>query len=335
MSTLWNATEDQLTGNQADLEERAWAVLKRAAEVPGLEKFMPTHPKTMIELWNNYSMFWDKAIVPEFLLENHPGNPQLQYTYDTPEVYRSAANALPDRVSDNAFAALLPHKVSPMKVQYLVRNALSAQIDDTALFISELGKGKIKGWTDWKGILQRNLFTRGLTYVDGSPHRSASVSALMDLDRGYKEASRILSTAHGLTAEESAKQRKKLADLSAAHLAAMSVASVWEKAKGEMKKPSPDWDKMEGYRAAMVTTARAYIQEHKLDLSRVMPELRKAQRLNSGLGAPDPTNANAKTPYADRLKQFGQRRARAADELKSISRGVRDGNGYMTLPGGN
>lgn len=238
-SFAWNTVEDELWNvSPQEGEQRAWALIKRAGDVP-----MPTeliHPfyKTAKELWENHSEFMDREIVPHWLIRQFPNNPELQTTDDVGRAYNSIGSMI---------------GASPLKVRYAVRNMLGS---DVAALVDVIGN-------DDPGIKDIPILGR-LFLRDPQGWRSRSVRSVIDLDDQYRAAEAVAEQQlDRADVPDSKKQqiRDTLKRTRAAHQMMLEIERQWGKAKTQ--------DEKKAVSRQITDMAREYIGEHALPPERI------------------------------------------------------------------
>lgn len=162
----WNSTEEMLLDDKIDGKKKAEELIRRARDLPGFEDIIPPHIKTMMELsiggeggQEGYSWFLDEEIVPSYLIDQYPNNPELRAFDNTPETYKKIGESI---------------GVSPLKVRYFIRNIFTSQMDE---FVRAYDRPD-------KSI--RDIPQVGKLYLNPSTgFGSESVRSLMDLEDEY------------------------------------------------------------------------------------------------------------------------------------------------------
>jgi predicted RNA methylase len=114
MSYGWNSMETYLLDSGPSGTDNAKAALERAISLPGLVDWMHPFIRTAMELKQNHSWFTQDYIVPRWMEDAYPQNPELQALPSTPETYKRLGELT---------------GTSPIKWQYGVRNVLTSQAD--------------------------------------------------------------------------------------------------------------------------------------------------------------------------------------------------------------
>ena len=106
----FNKVMGALTESPTDNSKMASAMLKRAADMPGLLDIMLTpHGKTFFELKADYSFFYGRSIRPAWMKTYYQDTPELQAYTSTPEIYRRIGKQI---------------EKSPIMIEYAMRNLL-------------------------------------------------------------------------------------------------------------------------------------------------------------------------------------------------------------------
>jgi len=304
VSFSWNSVEDELLDVNVDAKQRAFDILERASNIPWVEDVIPPHLKVWYELSENWSIYLDREIVPKFLMDKYPENPELQYHWDTPEFYKGVGKVA---------------GISPIKIKYAIRGMFGATLDDTVRYLDKTFKGEATVWD--------NPITVGLKTWDASGFKSRSVQSLLEMDEAFESADRILYEKFWESPEHRKIIEDKRAGLQVAHAVMWMVQDVWKEIRQERDKPKPDFDRIKGLERQMTRIASDFIQKGKVDDGKlnefadrrfgVLEWNVKAMRYK---GEPTPP-WQRKTPYAfedyrEDLDKF-RHRQKSARELKN------------------
>jgi hypothetical protein len=275
MSFAYNATEDHLLGSRVDGTERAKQLLKRAAELPGFDEVIPPHAKVNYELWNNWSFYRDREIVPRYLEKNYADNPSLQFNWYTPDLYRDIGAGL---------------NVSPMKVQYAVRGLTTAIVDDTVKFFDKANKD---GWE-----VQDLPPIAGLTTWDATGHRSRSVNAVMDLGDAYDATTQVLEQDNRLSQSDRETLIEKRRGLQLAKAVSERIESLADDVSDEQRRSEPDHERIESLSDEMTRIASEFyhsdvidgdvLAEHFAKQGETLLPYKKGRTWKTGHGQPEP-----------------------------------------------
>ena len=275
MSFSYNATEDHLLGSRVDGTERAKELLKRAAELPGFDEVIPPHAKVNYELWNNWSFYRDREIVPRYLEKNYADNPSLQFNWYTPDLYRDIGAGL---------------NVSPMKVQYAVRGLTTAIVDDTVKFFDKANKD---GWE-----IQDLPPIAGLTTWEATGHRSRSVNAVMDLGDAYDATTQVLEQDNRLSQSNREALIEKRRGLQLAKAVSERIESLADDVSDEQRRSEPDHERIESLSSEMTRIASEFyhsdvidgdvLAEHFAKQGETLSPYKKGRTWKTGHGQPEP-----------------------------------------------
>ncbi|MCC9643173.1 hypothetical protein LOC71_12885 [Rhodopirellula sp. JC740] len=275
MSFSYNATEDQLLGSRVDGMERAKQLLKRAAELPGFDEVIPPHAKVNYELWNNWSFYRDREIVPRYLEKQYADNPSLQFNWYTPDLYRDIGAQL---------------NVSPMKVQYAVRGLTTAIVDDTVKFFDKANKD---GWEvkDLPPIA-------GLTTWEATGHRSRSVNEVMDLGDAYDATTQVLEQDTRLSQSDRDALIEKRRGLQLAKAVSDRIESLADDVSEEQRRSEPDHERIESLSDEMTRIASDFyhsdvvdvdvLAEHFAKQGETLLPYKRGRTWKTGHGQPEP-----------------------------------------------
>lgn len=275
MSFSYNATEDHLLGSRVDGTERAKELLKRAAELPGFDEVIPPHAKVNYELWNNWSFYRDREIVPRYLEKNYADNPSLQFNWYTPDLYRDIGAGL---------------NVSPMKVQYAVRGLTTAIVDDTVKFFDKAAKD---GWE-----IQDLPPIAGLTTWEATGHRSRSVNAVMDLGDAYDATTQVLEQYNRLSQSDRETLIEKRRGLQLAKAVSDRIESLADDVSDEQRRAEPDHERIESLSSEMTRIASEFyhsdvvdvdvLAEHFAKQGETLLPYKRGRTWKTGHGQPEP-----------------------------------------------
>jgi hypothetical protein len=224
----YNTVLDSLLKNPIDAKQRALSLAIQAADPVGIEDFTQPHARTSIELARDWSFHMQRTIVPETLRERYPDNPERWTRPDTPAVYEAIAKG---------------GNVSPLQVQYAVRNGVASQYDDVLTWLAGSGKDPI---------------TKGLVYDELRHYNARSVEQLDRLDKQYNAIKRELTE----KAERDPKAAQLLTRLETAHRVNLEV----DRLVGELQRLKADGDQqgVKRLESTIIDVARAFIVEGRL-----------------------------------------------------------------------
>ena len=211
-----NSVEDWLFGvSHQEGTDRANGLMRRVLS----DIALPTdfvHPFWQIwtDLARNHSEFMDADIVPKYLVEAYPNNPELWSTPDVAEGYNT--------VSRSALGKLFG--ASPLKLRYAVRGIFTS---DASRLVGLFGDKE-------KKLLSRDTPIIG-SLVSREPKGwgSRSIRSVVALDEQYdaliKTAENMIE--RGVTGKELDDVREKAATLELSHRAMLEVEHIWRKGK--------------------------------------------------------------------------------------------------------
>jgi len=327
MSTVWNETQDHILGQlgkpvNKDAVERAKAVIIRAANLPKADSLIPPSVKVGVEQYRNRVEYTDREIVPSYMLDRYGENPQLQYFWDTPEIYMEIGSAA---------------GVSPLRVQHAVKGIMTSVIDSTVVYLDKVHKGRAK-WADFP-------LTRGLITWEPRGLNSRSVQTLMDMDAAHQALKIAIEKDTRLSKEQKDKLRSKRDALEMASETMKSITKLWDDIREERNSETPDYDRIESLEREIRDIASEFINDEKISpdilaktfdaqIDRMMPYKPSGSRLyKPGKGAPtkpeEPSKSRAVAPDAwnqyDRDIEEYQNRLEIFRESKQAARGaIRD-----------
>lgn len=239
----WNMTEGWLLNEPVKGDVLAWVMLERALSLPAVTDVFGPHIKSMIELKTNHSFFFDSSIVPPWMEAAYPKNPELQAFADTPGFYRWIGQKL---------------GVSPIKVEYAMRNAFTNQFTDTLETAEKMLGGKaIAGELADAPYLGR-LFTR-----ESRGWRSKSMQELGDLDAAYsalRTTQRKLVESGEGTPEQHQDLSRKMSELAHHHAHMTQIRKIWKAVKELRKDPEANRAEIERLERLMTDLARQHLR---------------------------------------------------------------------------
>jgi hypothetical protein len=307
MSLAWNQTEEALLGTKGkpvrkDYEKRALALLKRSTNVPGYESLIPPHVAIVAEQLRNKSYFTDREIVPSYLLDRYSSNPQLQYFWDTPELYNDIGAGV---------------GVSPLRVQHAVRGVFTSIVDDAVQAMDKYNKGRAT-WADFP-------MSKGLMTWEPRDTNSRSVQALMDLDDTHQSLKDAIKKDTRMSESQRDVMRQKLDKLSWASTTMKQVEKLRDDIRDERNSDQPDYDRIQTIERQIRDLASQFINDRRIDnsimektfgaqIDRLMPYKPSGSHLyKSGKGAPTvpekpPATATdaEKKEYQAQVKKYNQ-----------------------------
>lgn len=242
MSAAWNATEEALLGVKVDREKRALEMAERAASLPGFDDLIPPFPKTLLEQVRNKSFYTDRDIVPDRMLSMYADNPQLQYHWDTPDLYKDIGSFV---------------GVSPLRVEHAVRGLTTSIYDDAIKFVDKQQRGlaTVRDIPLW----------RGLTTWEATGRYSRSVRSLDDLNREYMALDQKITEDSRISPEAKAEYADRREALALAHGTMNAINDLMDANRKERDKETPNYDKIKANEAKMTQLAADFINSDKVD----------------------------------------------------------------------
>jgi len=246
----WNSVEEWLWDDPINGQEKALAILKRAGDIPGLDDAIPPLPKTMLEInigARGYSFFRDKDIVPGFLVDDLPYNPEFRTLPSTPEFYNQTARLLANGGV----------RISPLKLQYLVETAFAREYDEVADAFDHLQKGKPLEPADLPEVgrlMQRE--PRGKS--------SESVRTIIDLDDEYKSLTTQIKKDRETDPQDPklAAIAKRVLELEPAHHALLQIDKTYEEVKHWQREPGDHLKEVAAAERKMTAQAREFLSRY-------------------------------------------------------------------------
>jgi len=257
----WNSVEEELLGKEIDTKVKAKELLERARDLPGLQDLVNPYLKAAWELRvgeTGYSTYFDDEIVPSWLVENYPDNPELRHFPDTLETYKAIGRGL---------------KVSPIKVRYAVRSYFTRLMHDLIGATEQYAGVREREALDALPIVgpaAGAMFQR-YEISERRGWRSDSFQSLYELERDY---SSLTSCINALKKQEGADQdqlqdleqrRFLLAD---AHATMLKMEKLWGEVKKEQTRKSPDRAAIRALQRDMTKQARQFLGERLPELKR-------------------------------------------------------------------
>ena len=239
----WNVVEEQLIGEPIKGDKMAWELLDRARDLPGVTDVINPFLKVAGELWMNHNLYFDEDIVPSWMEAAYPYNPELQAWPSTPEIYKMIGRGA---------------KVSPLQIQYFVKNVFTSMTDDTINMVDKINRGEEVKLSD--APLARRIIQQ-----EPRGWRSKSVQKLSDLESKYKS----LKAAHkdmkrrGVPKEQLDAVDKDMNDIAYANRKMKIVRAKWKLIKKWRKNKNPDMDKIREKEREMTDLARDVIRKEE------------------------------------------------------------------------
>lgn len=252
----WNSVEEMLLADKIDRKKKAEELLGRARDLPTPTDALHPFFKTGAEVWLNHSFFFDDEIVPAWMEAAYPYNPELQTYPDTAELYKQIGSGL---------------KVSPIKVEYAVRQLFTRQLHDVIGLLDKHQQGR---------KIEPRDFPVASRLLQEEPRgfRSQSVLSLADINRHWE----VLDGRLEELADQPGNQqlvyelKAQRAELAEAHDMWLDIEDVWQKVKDERDQPNPDREKMKELEREMTRKARRFLKWQKEGGAQPIPERREA-----------------------------------------------------------
>ncbi|HOJ04097.1 MAG TPA: strawberry notch family protein [Bacteroidota bacterium] len=122
---VWNMMDHMAGGDPVEARKLATQTLKKMNSLPYTPtEFLSPQIVTWVELMANYKFYWDKQIVPQFMLALPA---EEQYYTTTNEMYVRMGEYL---------------GISPLKIEHAIRSGVSPQIDETFRLYSMIFGGE-------------------------------------------------------------------------------------------------------------------------------------------------------------------------------------------------
>ncbi|MCX7701336.1 MAG: hypothetical protein N2039_10700, partial [Gemmataceae bacterium] len=294
----YNSVEGWLLDDPINGQKKALAVLSMAVDTPEITTALPPLPKTMAEISlgaKGYSLFYDREIVPGFLTEKFPYNPELQTLPDTPEVYNEIAEAL----------TKTGVRVSPLKIAYFVENGFAKQYDNLA---EAFGK-----WSQGKSVEPPDYPLVGRAIVREPRGRlSQSFRSLVDLDEQYQSLRATIEARlrENPNDKELAELAKRARALEPAHDALLKVERIWDEIRALKQRPGDTTAKVQELERKMTAEARAFLERFESPEGQEKMAAESRGRILKGLRRrPQRTPGESLDRYQRRVEQWETNRA--------------------------
>jgi hypothetical protein len=299
-SWAWNVTEGRLLENPVRGETMARELISRATSLPGLTDVLNPYVKLHYELRSNYSFFFREDIVPTYLRERYPYNPELQTFPEMPDLYNRIGRGL---------------RVSPIQVRYAVRSLFGRELGQVIQFADRLSQGRrLEGPQDLPAL--GTLFQR-----EPRGYRSGSMQSLLDIDRQRQAlANRVreLGQRPGANERDLVRLEEQIFRLGAGHRVLEEVEKIYHQVREERGRERPDQSRVQDLERQMTRRARDYLQNHGSaeDVARGR-ELYLLTHIRH-LGEAPPTHLRRQT--GESLDRYRQRQRAQAEELQAAQR---------------
>jgi len=298
----WNLTEEWLLEDKIPTNTKIKTLLARSRDLPGIASFVQPHIKTLVELNLNHSFFFNDDIVPRWMVDRYKNQPERQTWPTTPELYNKIGKAV---------------RVSPIKIQYAVRNIFTRQMQDA---VRLLDTKPYEAKADWP--VAGRLFTR-----PSEGWSSQSVKTVAEMDSQWTILRSRLAYIQEDKDVDEAKEEKlesEIARLTIGHQVMHEIDDLWGATKTERKKAEPDLNLIKSLKRKMTEKARKFTvwdkggRKGKLPAGIISNEYRRSL-VKQGKMRPSPRRSGE--PFQDyqarREKVLGQKN-RALNLLKLL-----------------
>lgn len=233
----WNMVEEWLLEDKIPTDTKIQTLLARSRDIPSVPDAINPHIKAGIELHLNHSFFFDDDIVPQWMIDKYKDEPERQAWPNTPKLYKQIGSAL---------------KVSPIKIQYAVRNMLDSQMHDLA---RALDPRPYESKSEWP-VMGRLMIRPSEGYG------SQPVQTVQDLDSQWsilRSKVRYQEETDGDTGKLKELQQQ-ISKLTISHQVMHEVTALWNDVKEEYRNPVPDYDTIKSRKRLMTEKARKFIK---------------------------------------------------------------------------
>ena len=233
----WNSIEEWLLEDPIPSNVKMRTLLKRSRDLPGITDIITPVIKVGMELQLNHSFYFDDDIVPQWMVDRYKDEPERQAWPSTPKLYKQIGSGL---------------KVSPIKIQYAVRNIFTSQMND---LVRAIDPRPYESKSDWP-VMGRIMIRPAEGYG------SQPVQTVSDMDSQWailRSKVRYLEETDGDTDKVKGLQQQ-ISKLTIAHQVMHEVTALWNDVKEEYRKPEPDYDKIKSRKRLMTEKARKFIK---------------------------------------------------------------------------
>lgn len=256
-SLAYNATMGYLVDEHVDGGAMAWEAVRKASSMLTFGDFAQPQFKATVGTIANYDFVWDRQIVPQWMKDKYPNNPELWSWPDTPEFYRK----------------IVAGKVSPLLVRFWAINLFTNHADRLITVAERAWKGQKPVPTLADLPVGGRFFSR-----EPSGLYSRPVSDLRDAELRYQAlrktgdafiqrmAQKGKTEESELSAKEAAEfneLRGKIRALTDAHEAMLAIDKIWDEIKLESRKPKPDENRVAILKRQMTQAAKTFWAEQK------------------------------------------------------------------------
>lgn len=238
----YNSTDQWLNDAPIDKYALAKHTLKSAFDLPGMQDMVPHDLKAFGEALFGYSLYQDKPIEPDYLRKAYPNNPEERMFPNTPVVYQSMA--------DNSLAKWFD--MSPLKIQYYVRNGLSRQLDQLFTYIDRKLKDEPieSSESPWYG----ELVTRESRGFNSQPVKSVD-----ELDTEYDRVKTSLKARAARDPNDPTliELATKVDELAPAHASMLAIDKMYQQVK--QLRAAHQWDQAKQVEREMTKYAESVL----------------------------------------------------------------------------
>jgi hypothetical protein len=239
----WNLGERIMLDHNTDVAKTATFILSRALEIPWVTDVMGPHLKTALELQADYSFFFSSKIVPPWLSETYPGNPELQYTEKTAQIYRWMGRQI---------------GASPIKVEYAVRQIFTGAMADSLKFIDQLRRDRPPDELSELPMFGR-LFSR-----EPRGWRTKHAAELIEDEQAYQAAKAVFDSLvkERADSKEVRQAAQAMAELAAVHEMYKAVKKISRKVR-ELERAQADPKQIQQLERRMTELIKRFRQRYQ------------------------------------------------------------------------
>lgn len=260
-SYVWNSLDHMAgKGGVSSRKKLATGVITRALDFPGEPMaFLQPQLKALIESEAGYSFFWNDTIEPGWM-DNLPV--EQRAFYSTPGVYKRVSEFMNLTTAGLVAGNVLPGgsiiSLSPIRMQYFIRNGLSRYIDDTIVAFDRAAKGEGNVAAQLAKSYHRSLSTRTPKGWYTQPAES-----IEELEAKYQMAMRRYRSymeTGGTNAAVTAQLEKRIDSLQEIHQAQLQLRRLYEGVKEARR--DGDFDTAQSLEMEMAVQAANAIEQH-------------------------------------------------------------------------
>lgn len=242
----YNAIEGMLIEQPVASQELAMGVLGNILDTPEIADFIQPQIKSAIEVINNRAYYFDRDIVPGWMADKYAHVPELQAYDSTPEAYKSMAKFFADIPGTGRWLA-----VSPLKIQHVIRNSFSREIDSLITAVDKAAQGIPVDMSDYP------LFGRAFIR-EPRGWSSHSVDSLSDINDEYltlRDRAKELST-YTTGDQELNNLRRQISELTPAHNTMLRIERLYDAVK--LRRRAGDYENARELERRMTQEASMY-----------------------------------------------------------------------------